>query len=128
MPRGRRAPALPRSARSSRSCRSAIARARPRAGAKPRTASAPATRAKSSRFFRVRSASAGGKFQRVLVYALAHCRTVIAILALSLACSALAVLQPWPLKLLVDFGIGGAPLPDALASVFALAGIEATPF
>jgi ATP-binding cassette subfamily B protein/subfamily B ATP-binding cassette protein MsbA len=44
----------------------------------------------------------------VIRYALGHWPTLAFILALSLALSATAALQPWPLKMLVDRGLGAA--------------------
>ncbi len=40
-----------------------------------------------------------------------------AILALSILEIGLAVLAPWPLKVIVDYVLGGLPLPEALAAV-----------
>lgn len=41
-------------------------------------------------------------------------RALIAILALTLLASATGALQPWPMKILVDHGLRGDPLPDYL--------------
>ena len=63
------------------------------------------------------------KFRRVAPYALQQSRLLAAIVALTLGYSALSALQPWPLKLLVDHGLGGVSLPE-LASP--LAGYDTT--
>src|SRR5829696_7409949 len=68
-----------------------------------------------------------GKFQRVLAYAIAQRRALVVVFVLSLGGAALAALQPWPLKILVDFGLSGAALPDLLAGGFALAGLTPSP-
>ena len=72
-------------------------------------------------------APAARKFRRALAYAVPHWRTLAGVLALTLAAAGLAALQPWPLKILVDFGLGGAPLPEALARAFAFAGVAPSP-
>src|SRR5512141_2407727 len=64
------------------------------------------------------------KYARILRHALRDWRALSAILAITLAYSALAALQPWPLKILIDSAIGGAPLPDAVTALFATAGFE----
>jgi len=67
------------------------------------------------------------KYGRVVRHALVHWPTLAGIIALTLALSALAALQPWPLKLLVDYGIGDlepvAPFKDWLGAF----GIDPSP-
>ena len=66
----------------------------------------------------------GSKYARVVRYALGHWPSLSAILSLSLALSALAALQPWPLKILVDYGLGAAgPAQPRYVVLAALAGI-----
>jgi ABC-type multidrug transport system fused ATPase/permease subunit len=57
------------------------------------------------------------KFRRLAVYALPHWRLLAAILLLTGGSVALGVLQPWPLKVLVDNALGSLPLPPALAAL-----------
>jgi ATP-binding cassette subfamily B protein/subfamily B ATP-binding cassette protein MsbA len=65
-----------------------------------------------------------GRYLRILAYAVREWPVLAGILALALAWSSLAALQPWPLKILVDSAIGGQPLPAPVAAWFAGAGIE----
>ena len=66
----------------------------------------------------------GSKYARVVRYALGHWPSLSAILSLSLALSALAALQPWPLKILVDYGLGAAgPAQPRYVVLAALAGL-----
>jgi len=51
----------------------------------------------------------------------------LVILSLTVASSALAALQPWPMKLLVDHGLQAEPLPARLSAWLAGAGISTTP-
>jgi ATP-binding cassette, subfamily B, bacterial len=48
------------------------------------------------------------KYGRIVRYAMSQRRALFGILILSLALSALAALQPWPLKILVDYALDGA--------------------
>jgi ATP-binding cassette subfamily B protein len=66
------------------------------------------------------------KFRRVLAYARPHWRALATVLALTLVYSALAALQPWPLKVLIDYTSGTDTLPPAFAAGFAAAGVELT--
>ena len=64
------------------------------------------------------------KYARVVRYTLGHWPSLSAILSLSLALSALAALQPWPLKILVDYGLGAAgPAQPRYVVLAALAGL-----
>lgn len=67
------------------------------------------------------------KYQRILGYARSESRSIAVALALSGLLAAGAALQPWPLKLLVDYGIGGAPLPAWLDGLARVAGVAPTP-
>ena len=55
------------------------------------------------------------RYRRLSCYALAHWQGWIVIVAVTLSSSALAVLQPWPMKILVDNVFGTRPMPDWLA-------------
>lgn len=55
------------------------------------------------------------KFRRILAYARPEWRALVCILALTFVASALAALQPWPLKILVDYGLRGATVPPAIS-------------
>jgi ATP-binding cassette, subfamily B, bacterial len=65
------------------------------------------------------AASSVRKYARVLGYATAHWPILSAIVALSLALSAVAALQPWPLKMLVDYGLGGGSMNMVLLAAAA---------
>jgi ATP-binding cassette subfamily B protein/subfamily B ATP-binding cassette protein MsbA len=49
------------------------------------------------------------------------------ILALTLASSAVVVLQPWPLKILVDYALQGVPLPTWLSDLLADLNLDSSP-
>jgi ATP-binding cassette, subfamily B, bacterial len=67
------------------------------------------------------------KYLRVIRYALAHWPALGGIIALTVVLATLAALQPWPLKIVVDYGFGGvAPAEPFLSSLGAL-GIEPSP-
>src|SRR5687767_487173 len=68
--------------------------------------------------------SRAGKFRRILAYARPESRALAFILALTFVSSALAALQPWPLKVLIDFGLSGAALPVWAERAFASAGVS----
>jgi ATP-binding cassette subfamily B protein/subfamily B ATP-binding cassette protein MsbA len=67
--------------------------------------------------------TAVGKFRRILSYARAQWPTLAAIIALTSLYAALAALQPWPLKILVDYGLGNASPPDLLAQWLSYSGL-----
>jgi ATP-binding cassette, subfamily B, bacterial len=50
--------------------------------------------------------------QRILAYARPHRLQLIIFTLVSLALIAVSLLQPWPMKILVDNVVGGKPLPD----------------
>ena len=66
---------------------------------------------------------ARGRYRRVLVLARSEWRAVAAVLAMAVVAAGLGAAQPWPLKLLIDYGLTDAPLPAALATLFDMAGI-----
>ena len=58
----------------------------------------------------------------MLDYARPEWPAVLTTLVLAAACSALAALQPWPLKALIDFGLSGAAPPAWAQGVLAASG------
>jgi ATP-binding cassette subfamily B protein/subfamily B ATP-binding cassette protein MsbA len=66
------------------------------------------------------------KYQRLLAYAAPHRRVFAVIALLTLLSSALAALQPWPVKLLVDHVLGSATLPTPLQVLFRTLGWNPT--
>jgi ATP-binding cassette subfamily B protein/subfamily B ATP-binding cassette protein MsbA len=66
------------------------------------------------------------KYARVVGYALRHWPKLLAILGLTLLLAAVAALAPWPLKILMDYGLGGVPPPELLRGALAAAGIDAS--
>ena len=67
------------------------------------------------------------KYRRLLQYARRQRFHFAAIFALTLATSALAALQPWPMALLADHVLGKVPLSPTLDSVFAFFALKPTP-
>jgi ATP-binding cassette subfamily B protein len=63
------------------------------------------------------SQSSWHNYRRLFSYALAHGRGWAVIVSVTLWSSALAVLQPWPMKILVDHVLGTQPMPHWLASM-----------
>ena len=66
------------------------------------------------------------KYRRLLKYAHRRRGFFAFILLLTLASSALAALQPWPMKLLVDHVLGYNPVSPLLKSIFNLFGLRPT--
>ena len=66
------------------------------------------------------------RYQRLARYALQRWPALLVILVLSVLASGVAVLQPWPLKILVDYGLGDATIPPAVSNSLASLGLEAT--
>jgi len=56
------------------------------------------------------------RYGRLLEYPLRQWRTIIAILALTAGTSATATLQPWPMKILVDYALSQVALPPLVSS------------
>ena len=67
------------------------------------------------------------RFRALLPYACHQWRWLVAILLLTALSSGAVVLQPWPMKLLVDYALGDAPVTRALDARFETLGIELTP-
>ena len=66
--------------------------------------------------------------RRLLTYALRQWRFLVAIGMLTLLSSASAALQPWPMKLLVDYALEGQELPGGVASLLAAVHLQPTPW
>src|SRR5262245_35391864 len=60
------------------------------------------------------------RYARLLPYARRQIRGLLAIFACTAAISIVGALQPWPLKILVDYGIRREPRPDWLQSALIL--------
>lgn len=67
------------------------------------------------------------RYRRLLGYVLRQRRWLVAIFLLTLASSAAAALQPWPMKLLVDYALSDASVPEQLTRLLQALGLEATP-
>src|SRR6476619_7299934 len=61
-----------------------------------------------------------------LPYILRQWRWIVTILIFTTLASAAASLQPWPVKILVDYGLGSAAVPGGLASVLDRLGVPRT--
>src|SRR6266404_3474801 len=66
-------------------------------------------------------------YLRLLHYALRERAWLSVILALTLAASGLAALQPWPMKLLIDHVLGTSPTPKVLGDFLQLFSFASTP-
>jgi ATP-binding cassette subfamily B protein/subfamily B ATP-binding cassette protein MsbA len=64
-----------------------------------------------------RAASGLRKYQRLLRYAVSGWRGWVLIVAVTLFSSAAALLQPWPMQILLDHVLSRAPMPASLAWV-----------
>jgi ATP-binding cassette subfamily B protein/subfamily B ATP-binding cassette protein MsbA len=60
------------------------------------------------------------RYRRLLGYALPYWRGWILIVAVTLLGTAVALLQPWPMQILIDHVLGDEPLPELLARSVAL--------
>ena len=67
------------------------------------------------------------RYRRLIRYPLHQWPRLAAILALSALISLTAVLQPWPLKILVDHALGEARMPDWLSALLSTLGMEGGP-
>ena len=67
------------------------------------------------------------KYRRLLPYASPQWPGLLFIGAFTAAGSLVVVLQPWPLKLLVDGALGQTPVPEALRALFAAVSLQPTP-
>lgn len=66
------------------------------------------------------------KFRRALAYARPQWHAVATVLVLVLVYSGISALQPWPLKVIVDYALGTDSVPPAVSDAFAVAGLELT--
>jgi ATP-binding cassette subfamily B protein/subfamily B ATP-binding cassette protein MsbA len=64
-------------------------------------------------------------YARVLLLARSEWRAICAVIAMAALAAGLGALQPWPLKLLIDYGLTDSALPAPLAAVFEATGITA---
>ncbi|KYC37140.1 multidrug ABC transporter ATP-binding protein [Scytonema hofmannii PCC 7110] len=67
------------------------------------------------------------RYGRLLRYPLRQWRTLIVILGLVAGTSATATLQPWPIKILVDYALGQAAIPLPVNSLFGNFNLSLTP-
>ncbi|MDZ8185421.1 MAG: ABC transporter ATP-binding protein [Nostoc sp. ChiSLP02] len=67
------------------------------------------------------------RYGQMLRYPLRHWRTLIAILALTAGTSATATLQPWPMKILVDYALGQGVIPAQVRSFLETFNLAVTP-
>lgn len=67
------------------------------------------------------------RYRRLLGYVLRQRNWLFAIFLLTLTSSAAAALQPWPMKLLVDYALGDGRLPESLSWLLGTVGLSATP-
>ncbi len=68
------------------------------------------------------------RYRFIIPYIFRQWRFLLLIVILTLIASVAATLQPWPLKILIDFALTGEPLPAFVDSFFQLVFSEATPF
>lgn len=66
------------------------------------------------------------RLSRLIPYARRRWKTLAAIVVMTLAASATTVLQPWPMKILVDYALGEVAVPEAWASVLRGMSLELT--
>ena len=71
--------------------------------------------------------AASNPFVRILPYILREWRQLCIILLMTVCVAGASALMPWPLKIIVDFSIGGLPLPDSARSVLESVGLTSTP-
>jgi ATP-binding cassette subfamily B protein len=66
-------------------------------------------------------------YQRILRYAAKRWPALLVMLGLTGISSAVVVLQPWPLKILVDYALGGHAAPAVLRAILERVSLEPTP-
>ena len=62
------------------------------------------------------------KYRRILGFAQTEWRSLACAVAVSVLFAGLAAVQPWPLKLLIDYAVGDAVLPVWMQTAFGSAG------
>ncbi|NEQ14622.1 MAG: ABC transporter ATP-binding protein, partial [Moorea sp. SIO3E2] len=68
------------------------------------------------------------RYRRMLLYPLRQWRTFVVILALTAATSFVTTLQPWPMKILVDYALGDTAVPAVVGSLLGNWNLTVTPF
>ena len=68
------------------------------------------------------------RYVRMLRYSLRQWRTLVVILALTAATSLIATLQPWPMKILVDYALGDTDVPGQVGLFLGNWNLTVTPF
>lgn len=66
-------------------------------------------------------------YSRLIPYALRQWHVLSAVVLFTLAASAAAALQPWPVKILVDYGLKHDREPGIIRALLAAAGLPSTP-
>ena len=66
-------------------------------------------------------------YRRLLPYALRQWPLLLAIVGLTIGSSLMVALQPWPLKVLVDYALSGTPPPEVLAGALSRLGLGTGP-
>ncbi|MCK8602052.1 ABC transporter ATP-binding protein [Desulfoferrobacter suflitae] len=67
------------------------------------------------------------RYRRLLKYTFQQWPLLLIILVLSICASAIAALQPWPMKILVDYALDGAALPETLQSLLEALTLQTSP-
>jgi len=67
------------------------------------------------------------RYRRLIRYPLRQWPALVMILGLTAATSAITALQPWPLKILVDYALAGKVLPTSLRSILEGLSLATTP-
>lgn len=67
------------------------------------------------------------RYRHLIPYALQQWPTLLAIASLTLVSSLAVALQPWPLKVLIDYALSGIPVPDALSTALRSLGFGLNP-
>ena len=73
------------------------------------------------------TAAASNSYVRILPYILTEWRPLCLILLMTVCVAGASALMPWPLKIIVDFSIGGLPLPDSVRSTLEFFSLTSTP-
>ncbi len=60
---------------------------------------------------------ARSRYGQLLGHALTHWPTLLVLVVLSIASSAVIALQPWPLKILIDYGLGDQEVPAGVVAL-----------
>jgi ATP-binding cassette subfamily B protein/subfamily B ATP-binding cassette protein MsbA len=66
-------------------------------------------------------------YRRLLRYPLKHRSGLAVMLVLSALIALASVLQPWPLKILVDYALGSGSVPDFVTNLLSAVGLDPTP-